>query len=159
MPAARLFHSLRWPGSLVADIDHIIVTGRRIALIDSKMWRDGHYWWDNRTLYRSGKALNRPKFGVAVAQMAAAMPDCEVRGWIVVHTRTDDAVVPHIENHPGRLEPGRHPVRLVNAQGLAEEVGEFLSAAGHVSITDLTVLARLLPNLIEPRPRPDSHRL
>lgn len=147
MPAARLLHSMQWPGSRHADIDHVMVAGKRIALIDSKQWRDGSYWWDNRTLFRSGKELNQLKFGYAVAKMAAAFPDCEVQGWVVIHTAAGDPRSPYIENHDGFIEPGRLPVRLVNAQSLAEEVGVFLSHPDHVAVTDLTVLARLLPGL------------
>lgn len=147
MPAARLLHSMQWPGSRHADIDHVMVAGKRIALIDSKQWRDGNYWWDNRTLFRSGKELNQLKFGYAVAKMAAAFPDCQVQGWVVIHTAAGDPRSPYIENHDGYIEPGRLPVRLVNAQALAEEVGLFLSHPDHVAVTDLTVLSRLLPGL------------
>lgn len=147
MPAARLLHGMQWPGSRHADIDHVMVAGKRIALIDSKQWREGSYWWDNRTLFRSGKELNQLKFGYAVAKMAAAFPDCEVHGWVVVHTAAGDPRSPYIENHDGYIEPGRLPVRLVNAQSLAEEVGVFLSHPDHASVTDLTVLSRLLPGL------------
>lgn len=38
VPAARLIDGLRWPGSEHADIDHAVIAGNRIALIDSKMW-------------------------------------------------------------------------------------------------------------------------
>jgi hypothetical protein len=41
LPSARLINGLRWPGTEHADIDHAVIAGNRIALIDSKMWADG----------------------------------------------------------------------------------------------------------------------
>ncbi len=41
LPAARLINGLRWPGTEHANIDHAVIAGNRIALIDSKMWAAG----------------------------------------------------------------------------------------------------------------------
>lgn len=38
-----IFHSLRFPGSSRADIDHIALIGHRLFVIDSKAWRGGTY--------------------------------------------------------------------------------------------------------------------
>lgn len=38
-----IFHSLRFPGSSRADIDHIALIGHRLFVIDSKAWRGGVY--------------------------------------------------------------------------------------------------------------------
>ena len=38
-----IFHSLRFPGSSRADIDHIALIGHRLFVIDSKAWRGGAY--------------------------------------------------------------------------------------------------------------------
>lgn len=40
---AAVMHNLRIPGSS-ANIDHVVVTGRRIILIDAKQWKPGRYW-------------------------------------------------------------------------------------------------------------------
>lgn len=36
----------RFPGTKNSDIDHAIIAGNRIALIDSKLWSSGHYALD-----------------------------------------------------------------------------------------------------------------
>ncbi|MGH3939537.1 MAG: nuclease-related domain-containing protein [Pseudonocardiaceae bacterium] len=38
IPSARIFHSLAWPGSATADVDHAVLCGRRLMLIDSQRW-------------------------------------------------------------------------------------------------------------------------
>nr|WP_246803762.1 nuclease-related domain-containing protein [Cellulomonas hominis] len=38
-----VLHDLTIPGSR-ANIDHVVVSGRRITLVDSKVWKPGTYW-------------------------------------------------------------------------------------------------------------------
>ena len=38
-----VLHDLTIPGSR-ANIDHVVVSGRRIALVDTKVWKPGIYW-------------------------------------------------------------------------------------------------------------------
>jgi len=42
----RIFHGLAWPGSVFTDIDHALLCGRRLVLIESKSWLPGHYYCD-----------------------------------------------------------------------------------------------------------------
>lgn len=44
-PEVAVLHSLRLPDPKAhADIDHALVSGRRVWLIDSKCWQPGFYW-------------------------------------------------------------------------------------------------------------------
>lgn len=38
-----VFHSLHWPGSFRADIDHVVIIGSHVVLVDSKAWAPGDY--------------------------------------------------------------------------------------------------------------------
>lgn len=38
-----ILHSLRFPGSARADIDHVVLIGHRLFVIDSKAWKGGTY--------------------------------------------------------------------------------------------------------------------
>lgn len=38
-----VFHSVRFPGSRDADIDHVVLIGDEVVLVDSKAWRAGQY--------------------------------------------------------------------------------------------------------------------
>lgn len=129
LPAARLINGLRWPGTEHADIDHAVITGNRIALIDSKMWADGDYWWDNKRLFKNGKELDAFKLGAAVEAMRAAYPGYIVDGWVVLHSPTGQLNRPSIERAGMFPLPGRAPVRLVTPAELAAEVHAYLSQA------------------------------
>lgn len=58
--SARLVNGVRWPGTDKADLDHVVFDGRRVAIVDSKMWPAGHYVWDGTTLSRDGETLTHP---------------------------------------------------------------------------------------------------
>lgn len=55
-----VLHDLTIPGSR-ANIDHVVVSGRTVLLIDSKQWRPGFYW----TLPVLGTFRGRERFGYA----------------------------------------------------------------------------------------------
>lgn len=42
---ARFFHGLWFPGSTNADVDHAVVIGHKVLLIDTKVWKVGSYGW------------------------------------------------------------------------------------------------------------------
>ncbi len=44
-PEVAILHSLRLPArKMRTDIDHVVVAGRRVWIIDSKCWAPGFYW-------------------------------------------------------------------------------------------------------------------
>lgn len=45
IPGVTIYHGLKFPGSDTADVDHAVVHGRRVFLIDSKQYRSGEYRW------------------------------------------------------------------------------------------------------------------
>lgn len=45
IPEARIFHQLRFPGSENADVDHAVVIGDTVILVDAKVWKPGVYTW------------------------------------------------------------------------------------------------------------------
>lgn len=54
-PHATVVHDVMIPG-LKANVDHIVVSGRSVVLIDSKVWAPGVYWtW--RGVSRRGKSV------------------------------------------------------------------------------------------------------
>ncbi|AEE44580.1 hypothetical protein [Cellulomonas fimi] len=57
---ARLVNGVRWPGTDNADLDHVVFAGRKVAVVDSKMWPAGDYTWDGTTLTRDGETLRHP---------------------------------------------------------------------------------------------------
>jgi Nuclease-related domain len=88
LPGVRIFHGLAWPGSVFADVDHAVLRGNRLVLIESKLWLPGHYIadehgevWRNGHPFRGG-AIRLPD---GVAAYRELLPGLEVRGALVVH--------------------------------------------------------------------------
>ena len=88
IPSARIFHSLAWPGSATADVDHAVLCGRRLVLIDSKYWRPGDYTVDGYgDLLRAGRPFlgSQVRLPHAVAAYQKLLPQCDVYGVVLIH--------------------------------------------------------------------------
>lgn len=106
IPGVRLFHGLAWPGSVFADIDHAVLCGRRLVLIESKNWLPGHYCMGkDGTLWRNGHRFRggSTKLAEGVAAYREWAPEIEVRGVVLVYPSragtisTDDATGTPVE--------------------------------------------------------------
>lgn len=148
IPSARLINGLRWPGSEHADLDHAVIAGNRIALIDSKMWADGVYWWDNKQLFRNGRELKAFGLGAGVDAVRAAYPGYVVEGWVVLHSGTGRLSMPSVERAGMFPLPGRAPIRLVTPLELASEVHAFLMQAHEPNVVHVPGLAGLLRSML-----------
>ncbi|MEP9395374.1 nuclease-related domain-containing protein [Gordonia sp. VNK1] len=91
-PGVQLVNGLRFPGSDKADVDHALVCGNRIALLDSKYWTGNSYRWGGPGLVLSGRGhdltSHETNFGVAVDRLSSTFTadNKEVRGWTVLHS-------------------------------------------------------------------------
>lgn len=88
LPGARIFHGLSWPGSVFADIDHAVLCGKRLVLIESKSWLPGHYGADDDgTLWRNGHVFRGggTMLPEGLAAYRHALPGFEVRGAVLVY--------------------------------------------------------------------------
>ena len=47
---AEIFHDLRVPGSRV-NVDHAVLAGNKLLLIDTKVWKSGTYWGGGKFLF------------------------------------------------------------------------------------------------------------
>jgi hypothetical protein len=94
LPGARIFHGLAWPGSVFADIDHAVLCGRRLVLIESKTWLPGHYSADDTGLRRNGRAFRGggSRLPEGVEAYRDLLPDLEVCGVLVVYPSRDGEV-------------------------------------------------------------------
>jgi hypothetical protein len=137
MPGAKLLHSLPWPGRPKADVDHAVVCGRAVALIDSKLWQAGTYDVSNRgSVCCNGQPVRdkRVRIAAAVGAWRRVLPaGTRVAGFVLAHPGGDGAVR-FTNTHAGG-------VRLCTGQDAAEAIGAFLlPEAGRV---DRRVLYRL----------------
>ncbi|HEX9229241.1 MAG TPA: nuclease-related domain-containing protein [Arthrobacter sp.] len=147
LPAARLINGVRWPGTRAADIDHVIIAGNRIAVIDSKLWAEGKYSWDNSRLLRDGVEMEPFKLVAAVNALRAKFPGFEIHGWVVLHSRSGDPNKPFIapNSDPWRGGTG---VALVSAAALPLSVRTFLASGPQPHLVDVRALQHLLSGMV-----------
>ncbi|MCX2733074.1 DnaJ domain-containing protein [Saccharopolyspora sp. NFXS83] len=123
MPGVRIFHGVAWPGSVFADIDHAVLCGRRLVLVESKRWLPGHYEvdedgevWRNGHVFRGGTT----RLANGVAAFEALLPEVEVRGVLLLYP-----------NRAGEVTVGESdaeaPVEPLTPEGFVREVGEWLA--------------------------------
>ena len=89
IPGVRIFHGLAEEvGSVFADIDHAVLCGGRLVLVESKVWLPGHYDVDAAgTLWRNGHRFRGGSAGLPdrIAAYRALFPDLEVRGVLLLY--------------------------------------------------------------------------
>jgi hypothetical protein len=123
LPGTRIFHGLAWPGSVFADIDHAVLRGHRLVLIESKMWLPGHYTadelggvWRNGHPFRGG-SIRLPEGVEAYREL---LPGLEIRGALLVYP-----------SRAGEVTTGESPEDLaappMSPERFVREIGEWLA--------------------------------
>ncbi|MFB9902816.1 J domain-containing protein [Allokutzneria oryzae] len=122
LPGARIFHGLSLPGSVFADVDHAVLCGRRLVLIESKLWLPGHYeadddgeLWRNGNPFRGG-AVRLPQ---AVAAFRKLMPGVQVRGAVLIYPSRTGTV--------STGEPPKIPAPPMTPETFVQELGAWLA--------------------------------
>ncbi|TNC18845.1 J domain-containing protein [Amycolatopsis alkalitolerans] len=136
LPSVRIFHGLARPGSVFADIDHAVLAGRRLVLVESKTWLPGDYgadedgtlWRDDR-LFRGG-ATQLPE---AIDAYRELLPGAEIRGALIVYPSRAGQIT--TEGDFDLPAPPMTPEQFVT------EIGGWLAA--QPSIVDVEMLRRV----------------
>lgn len=130
LPGAKTFPALPWPGVVNGDVDHALLVGDRVAFLDGKLRRAGHYTADaHGHLLRDGRPSSGGTlhFPAAVQAWRNRLPaGVEAGGFLVVHPAT-----------PGRVTfdiPAGYPIVICAAEEFAQVVGGWLAGeAGRVN--------------------------
>lgn len=101
IPGTRIFHGMQWLGSDNADVDHIVVNGSKIALIDTKLWSG-----NNHTFQPNGNILSQGNKTVVRDQLK--FPEA-VNGYIEMYSHSN-----HVAGWVGVHAPNRQPVTTDN---------------------------------------------
>lgn len=123
MPGVRIFHGLAWPGSVFADVDHAVLCGRRLVLIESKRWLPGHYTVDDAgTLFRNGHRFRGgdSRLDEGVAAFEQLLPDIEVQGALLIYPSRSGGVTTG--------EPADVATSPLTPEQFVQEFGEWLAA-------------------------------
>ena len=122
LPGTRVFHGLARPGSVFADVDHAVLRGRRLVLVESKLWLPGHYEADDDgSLYRNGHVFRGGSAALpeSLAAYRELLPSADVRAVLVVHP-----------SRAGRLSTDVEDEVLIpplTAEGFVRTIGAWLS--------------------------------
>lgn len=105
IPGVRVFHSMRFPAAMTdADVDHIIVSGNNVLIIDSKMWGRGRYAWaeDGRHVWTYSPAGTRQAepYARSVNSIVDAIDGYQdilgnhamVQGYLALHSETPQQI-------------------------------------------------------------------
>ncbi|PWH04968.1 hypothetical protein DEO23_15660 [Brachybacterium endophyticum] len=124
VPGAKLFDTLKFPGSLNADIDHALLYRDKLALIDSKLWSPGIYHLDGGSLeatYPDGShSFSQSAMSSAhnlLGRMFNQMPTMEhlkLKMFTIVHNKDPKKPLVLIGHHIYDMESG------------LKAIGEFL---------------------------------
>jgi len=142
IPAARLVNGLQSPADN-NHIDHALLSGYRLALINSMLLPKGAYAWDGQTLNHGGRSIAPPQLAHIVRAMQDIFPELNVTGWTVIHSPDGNLHEPVIDRHR-RAAGSSDTIQVVNAAGLVRGLKHFLSSGPTPNAVNVSVLARLL---------------
>lgn len=133
IPGVRICHGLAAEeGSVFADLDHAVLCGHRLVLIESKLWLPGHYEVDDTgEILRNGHRFRggTVRLPERLAAYRALLPDVQLRGVLLIY--------------PGRAG------KITVGDGMAHTPERFVREAGawlatEPSTVDREVLRTLL---------------
>jgi len=142
IPGTNVFHGLRFPGSANADVDHAVVNGTTVFLIDSKQYRPGVYQWEseesNEIITGDGRTYEN--------HMAAA-----AYGYQAILGRGVN-VIPVVMIHGNGVIIGAYPavsrgVRLMTADEATRFIGNTISDNLDLSKHNGHIINALLNNM------------
>lgn len=142
IPGVRIIHGLRFPGSDKADVDHAVVYGDKVALVDSKMWKPGKYSWNNRgevvknTGYRDLETITH--FPTAVEKYAQLLPNAQVAGFILIHPNEKGSI--SVDN---TYSNAASHVALGTAQLALDSIGSWFVHGSKENIVDRHLLWKI----------------
>lgn len=146
LPSARMVNGLHSPDGR-GYIDHAVLAGYRLALVDSMMLPNGVYRWDGGTLLRDGKRIEPPQIAPAVFRMQSLFPELNVTGWTVIHSPNGNLHEPVIDYARGADPASSAGINVVNAANLVRELKMFLGSGPSPNVVDVTVLSRLISGM------------
>lgn len=143
IPAARLINGLTAPFNN-GYIDHVLVSGYRIAIVGSMLVPDGAFRWDGSMLVHGSRVAAPPQLLPAARQFQELFPECNVTSWVCVHSSTGNLFEPVIDYARGTEPDGSNLVNVANAARFVREAKGFLASGPTPNVVDLHVLGRLL---------------
>ena len=147
-PAGRLVNGLHLPdrsprgGNL--NVGHVLLGGYRMAVLESQVASPGNYSWDGRHLRYRGRDVSIGRLPDAVRTLQDRFPECNVSGWVVLHSPNGNPFEPVIDYPPSLSRSAPAMVHVANAGTLQRELRRFFSDGPQSNAVQLPVLGGLL---------------
>lgn len=95
IPGTRVFHNLVFPDSDTGGVDHAIINGNKIMLVDSKIWPGGHYSWGRLEgfIQDSRGGVRSTHLADAVRAYRQELPEAHIEGVLVIHSNDGRSIV------------------------------------------------------------------
>lgn len=143
IPAARLINGLAGPGNSTT-IDHVVLSGSRIAVVGSMRVPDGAFRWDGSALIHGSKAAVPPALIGSARALQELFPECNVTAWVYVQSATGNLFEPVIDYARGTEPDGGNHLSIANGSRFVREVRHFLASGPSPNVVDTQILSRLL---------------
>ncbi len=143
LPSARLVAGVEFSRPPIS-IGHALVAGYRMAVIDSLAAAPGNFHWDGSRLRHQGRTMPELSLPAAVSALQELFPECNVRGWLILHGSPENPFDPVIDTPPGVSGSETALVQVVNAGSAVRTLGSFLRGGPQPHVIQLEVLKRLL---------------
>lgn len=149
-PGAKIFHGLRFDVDSEADVDHAVIYGDKVALIDSKMWASGHVRvaptpGSPETMFSPsvGQGQVRPiHMNTAAANYQKILPGYEIRPWVLIHSTDEGAGHTWDNNTSNGMVVG-------DPQFVISDIAEWFAATGpYAPAVDRKLMGRIMAMVI-----------
>jgi curved DNA-binding protein CbpA len=120
LPGVLVFHGLAWPGSVFADVDHALLCGKRLVLVESKLWLPGDYTPDDDGGFeRNGRPFRGggTRLEEGLDAYEEFLPDVEIRAALVIYPSRAGEIT----------TSGDAPIPPMTPQRFVEEIGGWLA--------------------------------
>lgn len=143
-PAARLVNGLRFDDGARTEAGHALLAGYRIAVIDSLVAPPGNFHWDGKELRHRGRPVGDVRINESVRRVQELFPECNVRGWLILHGTGNNPFEPIIDYPPSLDRSALANVHVANSGTVLRELKKFLADGPQPNVVQLSVLGRLL---------------
>ena len=143
---AAVLHDLRIPiPGMSANIDHIVVSGTRVLIVDTKVWRPGFFWTIGQHTRRGVRAFpsaDKQTMVMGAEAIERFLAGRHIDAKIVLPLV---AVWPSSQHGRSHFWAMRFPgARVIRAETLARRVGKFVGKPANALL--VATLAELLNN-------------
>jgi hypothetical protein len=121
VPGVRIVHGINLPGHGEADIDHVILCGDLLIVVDSKHWPGGNYYWLSEQIMcttPSGHEHRGNPMSWGLPTLQQCFPDKQLFPVVVIHSHDGGDVATNNRNR------GANPILMTPLQ-FAEQVGRL----------------------------------